>query len=232
MPPSLVVHRARDRAVTRAPGVLTRHAFSFGRHYDPANTGFGALLAVNEEQLDSGAGYPEHPHAGLDVVTWVLDAELVHVSGGSSAGLRPGTVRVLRTGAGTTHAELAPPDTGVRFVQTWVATGSDAVGRAELDVTHALAGGALVLLAAGPGGGAGGLDLGEPGVALDAARLAPGRQVTLPDPPLLHLQVTRGSVRVAGEVLHDGDALRCTDPTPQAVAADVAAEVLVWSLPG
>lgn len=245
MTPSRVVHRGADRAGTQGPGALTRHAFSFGRHYDPANTGFGALLAVNEEQLEPGAGYPDHPHAGIDIVTWVLEGELVHTSGGGTARLRPGTVRVLRTGAGTTHAEHAPPDAGVRFVQTWLTAGPTpgAVSRAELDVSEALRAGDLVLLAAGPDAGQGGVELGEPGVALHAARLVPGREVLLPDAPLLHLQVTRGAVRVdgpepeSGTVLRDGDASRHTagpDLTAcrTTMCAASPAEVLVWSLPG
>ncbi len=70
--PVLLVQRAGDRFATEAPGVSTRHAFSFGRHYDPDNVGFGTLVAHNDERLTSGHGFDDHPHADTEIVTWVL----------------------------------------------------------------------------------------------------------------------------------------------------------------
>src|SRR5680860_734872 len=72
----LQILRSADRFTTEAGGIVTRHCFSFGNHYDPANVGFGALRAVNDEWLAPGAGYDTHHHADVEIVTWVLEGAL------------------------------------------------------------------------------------------------------------------------------------------------------------
>ncbi|MGZ6792160.1 MAG: pirin family protein, partial [Mycobacteriales bacterium] len=42
--PQVDVRRADDRFTTRIDWLDSRHSFSFGRHYDPANTAHGVLL--------------------------------------------------------------------------------------------------------------------------------------------------------------------------------------------
>ena len=51
--------RARSGGRRRGLGP-TRHSFSFGEHYDPDRVGFGPLLALNDETVRAGTGYPEH----------------------------------------------------------------------------------------------------------------------------------------------------------------------------
>jgi hypothetical protein len=43
----ITVHRAGDRYRTVQPGIVSRHCFSSGAHYDPANLRFGALIALD-----------------------------------------------------------------------------------------------------------------------------------------------------------------------------------------
>ena len=87
LPPGLRVQRAGERFVTEAAGVTTRHAFSFGSHYDPGNVGFGSLLAHNEERLSSGRGFDDHPHRDTEIVTWVLSGSLLHEDSTGHAGI-------------------------------------------------------------------------------------------------------------------------------------------------
>src|SRR5919107_4408138 len=75
---TIEVHLADSRFRTVTEGTDTRHSFSFGTHYDPANVGFGPLLVHNDDRVRTGAGYPDHPHADAEILTWVLDGSLVH----------------------------------------------------------------------------------------------------------------------------------------------------------
>ena len=101
------VRRAADRLETHADGIVSRHSFAFGPHYDPANTRFGALVTHNDDVLSPGAGFPEHPHRDLEIVTWVVSGALQHAdSTGGSAIVRPGMVGRLSTGAGVRHSEI------------------------------------------------------------------------------------------------------------------------------
>jgi hypothetical protein len=126
------VRRGADRFTTTRPGSVTRHCFSFGDHYDPANTSFGPVVAVNDEVLAPGAGFDEHPHARLVIVTYVVTGSLAH-QGISSATVRPGQVAVLRAGAGVVHAERNDGPDELRFVQTWIAATSEEVSYKVVD---------------------------------------------------------------------------------------------------
>ena len=115
------VRRSADRFTTVRAGSTTRHCFSFGDHYDASNVSFGQVVAVNDEVLAPGAGFDEHPHAGLVIVTYVVTGSLAH-QGISSAVVRAGQVAVLRTGGGVVHAERNAGPGELRFVQTWIST--------------------------------------------------------------------------------------------------------------
>lgn len=116
------VSRAADRYRTSGDQGETWHAFSFGPHYDPDNTHFGLLLACNEEQVRPSAGFPEHRHAGIDIVTVVIDGTLSHTdSTGAKRLLGPGEVLVLRTGEGVLHSEYNADDQrDLHFLQLWL----------------------------------------------------------------------------------------------------------------
>lgn len=65
----------------------------------------------------------------------------------------------------------------------------------------------------------------------DAARLQPGQAVVLPEAPLLHLFVPRGSVTLEGAgALATGDAVRFAATGGQKVTAIEPAAILVWEM--
>lgn len=241
--------RAADRFRTRRSGAGSWHSFSFGPHYDPQNVSFGGLLAVNEEWLDAGAGFGPHPHAGLEIVTWVVSGRLQHEdSAGHRAVLRPGLVQRLSAGSGVTHSERATVDGPVRLVQMWLAPdhggGSPTYEVAALPDPFPFD--RLVAVASHlPGAGV--LGLGQAAASLHAARLRPGSSVALPTAPRVHLQVLLGQVRLQGvqpaqaelrpghvratPVLGTSDTARLWDATGVCAAAvSGGARILVWQL--
>ncbi len=233
MPP-VEVRRADDRPRSTADGVVTRHSFSFGAHYDPANTSFGPLLLHDEHRLDAGHGFGSHPHRGLEVVTWVLAGELRHRdSTGRRAVVRPGQVQRMRAGTGVVHSETAAA-VPAHLVQVWLAPDDPATPpRSEQhDVADALGTGELVPVASGRPGHDVAVRLGTGGAVLHVARLHGRGRVQLPDAPRVHLFVARGAVELedAG-ALGTADAARLTGAGGRRVTATGAAELLVWELP-
>ncbi len=228
------VRRAGERFTTTADGITTRHSFSFGAHYDPANVGFAELVALNDDVVAPGAGYGTHPHVDLEIVTWVLSGSLVHEdSHGHSGVVRPGLAQRLSAGSGVLHSERndAPgASVPTRFVQMWVRP--DEPG---LDPTYdqgdlgGLTG--LVPLASGIHGLDAAVRLNASGAALHVARLADGGSVLVPDAPHVHLFVTRGAVDLeeAGR-LGEGDAARLTGAGARRLTAAGPAEALLWQL--
>jgi redox-sensitive bicupin YhaK (pirin superfamily) len=78
MTAEIEIRRADDRFRTDHDGITTFHSFSYGRHYDSENVGFGPVIAINEECLPPGGGYDMHFHSDVEIFTWVLEGALDH----------------------------------------------------------------------------------------------------------------------------------------------------------
>lgn len=226
---SACILRSGERFTTLGPGVLSQYCFSYGAHYDPGNTRFGALLAVNDETLAPGAGFALHPHAGIDVITWVVSGRVLHTGAGSpSRTTGRGDVQVLQAGSGTRHGQFSADDAPCRYVQFWV-QGDDTTPPADRVLTIDLVGvqGQLTRV----------LQLEHSGAILYAAMPEAGTSVALPVAALLHLYVVAGRVDVEGlGCLVEGDSARlwhARSPLVSAAEEQVGkqAEVLVWALP-
>ncbi len=232
------VRRAAERFRTVTAEHRTAHAFSFGEHYDPEDTGFGLLVAVNDHSLPAGGGFPEHAHRDLEIVTWVLDGALEHRDSTGRAGvLRPGQVQRLTAGTGIRHSERATGGGPTRFLQSWLLPAGRDVppGYAEADLNGELASGRLVPVASGLDRhtGTGAVPLARPGAALHVARLPPGGVVALPDAPYVHLAVPRGQVEMEGSgLLETDDAARMRAAGSLRLVAATPAEVVVWEMWG
>jgi redox-sensitive bicupin YhaK (pirin superfamily) len=225
---SLEVRRSGDRFVTEAEGRVTRHSFSFDRHYDPTNVGLGFLICHNEDLVQPGHGYPDHPHRDLEIVTWVLGGALRHTDGsGSTTVVMPGTVQRLSAGSGVVHAEVNDGTEPVHFVQMWVRPSESGLVPSYVHTPVSIDVDGWTTLA---GQGHAVVPIANPDAYLKVARLGADRSVVLPDAPLLHLFVARGTVEVedAG-ILQPGDALRATDGGRRVTAADDA-ELLLWAM--
>ncbi|MDN4161021.1 pirin family protein [Nocardioides abyssi] len=223
------IRRGSARFVTRAPGMVTHHAFSFGAHYDPERLRFGPMVCHDDHHLGSGKGFDTHRHSGLDIVTWVVSGRLSHRdSSGHEAVVSPGEVAVLASGSGVEHAEHATPDGRARFVQVWLAADPD---RADAEPTYAVT---PAPAAATPGGGLVELVSPQPGAVLSLARLDALETLTLPAADRLHAYVVTGALTRSSlaEPLTAGDAFLFTDEPAHQVTAAVPTELLVWTFAG
>jgi hypothetical protein len=178
------VRRAAERYRVEHDGITTWHCFSAGSYYDPDNVALGRLVACDEHLLDLGAGFDDHAHAGVELVSWVLDGTLAHWdSAGRRHLVQPGTVQYQTAGAGIRHTErngsaLEP----LRFVQLALLSDSE-------QPDYRLADPPLSLSAA----------------RFDVLRRCRGHQV---DASLVHLFVGRGNFHVAGFDVAAGDSVR------------------------
>lgn len=245
MPVTVQIRRGIARFTSRDAGRLTRHALSFGQHYDPDRLRLGPMVCHDDHVLGGGRGFDTHRHEDLEVVTWVVEGALDHVDSlGTDRRLTAGSMAVLSAGSGVQHAETAAPGVPTRFVQAWLVP--DEPGRqpayaattpAPLDLD-----GRAALLAAGPGvrgGEDAPLRLGATGAALQVVRLEAGQELALgPDtsPPgsLRHVFVATGALLrfSLAEPLSAGDTLVVDGPEAQAAATvvtAVATELMVWT---
>ncbi|MBT2440275.1 pirin family protein [Streptomyces sp. ISL-36] len=215
------IQRAGDRYPGGDPdaGIETRHAFSFGHHYDPDNLRFGAVLACNEERLAPGSGFAEHPHSHTEIVTWVVEGELTHHdTAGHTTVVRPGDLQRLSSGAGVRHEERNDGDVPLVFVQMWLAP-LEAGGDPSYEIVRGIADSTPYALP-------------EAAAMLHVRRLEPGERTAVPDADLVYAHVVRGTVRLDGEELGPGDAARVTAAEDLALLATADAEVLLWEMRG
>lgn len=220
------VRAASDRFRTTGAGRDTWHSFSFGTHYDPHNIGFGALIAHNDEHLGRGAGYPDHPHADTEILTWVVEGRLHHRDDAGHEGvLDAGELQLLSSGSGVVHTEFAE-DGPVRFVQAWLRP-----DESELPPAYARAdapGPGSTCVASGDDDT--GLALRTRGASCHTLLLGPQQQLPLPDAPRLHVFVVTGEVHLDSQVLGEADAARLVDEGGRMVRAESNARLLVWAL--
>jgi redox-sensitive bicupin YhaK (pirin superfamily) len=232
--PTVEVRRAADRFTTRIGWLDSKHSFSFGRHYDPSNTGHGLLLVNNDDVVRGGSGFDTHPHRDMEIVTWVLSGELEHKDSERNRGvLYPGLAQRMSAGTGIWHSEMNNSrGDDVHFVQMWVLPDTESVnpGYEQLDVNGELDRGGLVPIASGRGHDAA-ISIRQRGAVLWGGRLHAGETVAVPDDRHVHLYVARGTAELDGAgALATGDAVRLTGAgSPGLTAGSDGAEVLIWA---
>ncbi|GGD09451.1 pirin family protein [Nocardioides daphniae] len=226
------VYRGSERNTTSSAERVTHHSFSFGDHYDPANLAFGPMRAHDDHRLSWGAGFEEHSHSCIELVTWVLHGQLVHTDSlGHRSMLAAGTLQVQSAGSGIRHSELA--DTSpepTRFVQTWLVP-DEPDGPPARFVASGMRSDRLVPVA---GEGAQ-VPIGTAGATLWAGSPDPEETHDVPVCGMHHLFVASGAATLRtpdGEVeLGAGDAARITDADEVEMTLRVApeTEVLLWT---
>lgn len=225
--------RGDERFRTRIDWLDGKHSFSFGPHYDPANTHHGLLLVNNEDRVAAGSGFMTHPHRDMEIVTWMLDGEIEHKdSQGNKGIIYPGLAQRMSAGSGIWHSEINPSKSvEAHLVQMWVVPDTESIdpGYEQLDITSELAKGELVPVASGKKEHAA-IRIRQKDATLWAGRLPAGKSATIPEASHVHLFVGKGSgtLQGAGE-FRQGDAARLVRAgSPQWTAGPQGSEILVW----
>ncbi|MDG1733455.1 MAG: pirin family protein [Thalassotalea sp.] len=97
------------------------HHFSFANYYNPARTGFGTLLVVNDDWVASGTGFPTHPHRNMEIISFIRSGSIVHQDSAGNKGITPeGEVQVMSAGTGIAHSEYNLSKDPLTFYQIWI----------------------------------------------------------------------------------------------------------------
>jgi quercetin 2,3-dioxygenase len=111
----------RTRSTLEGAGVRLERAFGFGN-----TTEFDPFLLLddfrNDEPRDYLAGFPWHPHRGIETITYVLAGTVQHGDSlGNQGSLGAGDVQWMTAGSGILHQEMPKGDSNGRMhgFQLW-----------------------------------------------------------------------------------------------------------------
>ena len=84
--------------------------------------GYAALRVLNEDRVVPGAGFSEHGHSDMDILTMVLSGRLRHTDTlGNEAEIAAGELQLMSAGSGIRHAEMNASDSEQAHVlQIWL----------------------------------------------------------------------------------------------------------------
>jgi redox-sensitive bicupin YhaK (pirin superfamily) len=117
-----ILHKANTRGEANHGWLKSAHTFSFANYYNPDRIQFGALRVLNDDQVDGGMGFGEHPHDNMEIISIALEGSLQHEdSMGNVTVIEPGEIQVMSAGTGIYHKEFnKEADKPVKFLQIWV----------------------------------------------------------------------------------------------------------------
>ncbi|HEX5322067.1 MAG TPA: pirin family protein [Stellaceae bacterium] len=99
----------------------THYHFSFARYRDPERMGWGALRVWNDDEIAPGQGFAPHPHADMEIITYVRAGAVSHQDSlGNKGRTEAGDVQVMSAGTGIRHAEYNLDAEPTRLFQIWI----------------------------------------------------------------------------------------------------------------
>jgi redox-sensitive bicupin YhaK (pirin superfamily) len=208
-----------------------RHHFSFANWYDPARLGWGALRVWNDDEIAPRSGFPPHPHADMEIITYVRTGAITHQDSlGNRGRTEAGDVQVMSAGTGIRHAEYNLEDESTTLFQIWIEPtargGAPSWGAKPFPKGDRS--GRFVTLASGFDGDADALKI-RTNARVLGATLKAGETTVYPTEPDRHLYLVpaTGEIEVNGVTLGARDGAAITAESELRISASKDAEVVL-----
>ena len=97
------------------------HHFSFADYHDRARMNWGQIRVWNDDVIAANSGFPPHPHADMEIITYIRSGAITHEDSLGNVGrTEAGDVQVMSAGSGIRHAEYNKESVETRLFQIWV----------------------------------------------------------------------------------------------------------------
>lgn len=104
----------------------TKHHFSFADYRDDKRMHWGNLRVWNDDEIAPQTGFPPHPHANMEIITYVRDGAITHQDSlGNTGRTEAGDVQVMSAGSGVRHSEYNYENETTRIFQIWILPSSE-----------------------------------------------------------------------------------------------------------
>ncbi|MFY0310458.1 pirin family protein [Leisingera sp. D0M16] len=230
----ILIRDRNTRGQTNMGWLDSRHTFSFGHYRDPDFMGFGALRVINDDRVAPGAGFAEHSHSDMEIISYVLSGQLEHKDSlGNGSIIEPGEIQRMSAGTGVTHSEYNASRTKpLHFLQIWVIPETRGIspGYEQQNIPREEMQGTLRLIADRQGS-KGAVKVHQD-VRIYASELSDGQRVThtFSEGRRGWLHVVRGLVRLNGDEIREGDGARIENEPAIELDTDHRTEVLLFDL--
>jgi redox-sensitive bicupin YhaK (pirin superfamily) len=233
---TMILRKAADRGRSDFGWLDSRHTFSFGHYRDPRYMGFATLRVINDDRVAPGAGFPEHPHADMEIVTCVLDGALAHRDTlGNNSVISAGEVQRMSAGTGIRHSEYNASQTEpVHFLQIWVTPERSGLPPGYEQRPFSVEQKRARLCLIGSRDGRDGSVTVHQDIDIYAVRLAAGDEVRHAPGPArsIWIHIARGSIAVNGQALAEGDGVAITTPGALILSGTSDGEALLFDMAG
>ncbi len=210
----MIIHRPFNELGAANHGWLdARHHFSFANYYDPKHMGWGALRVWNDDAIAPGTGFPTHPHANMEIITYVREGAITHQDSlGNKGRTLAGDVQVMSAGTGIRHAEYNLEDVTTRLFQIWIMPDEDGLSPSWGTQPFPKATGQLTVLASGYAQDTNALPIRAKARVL-GAHLEAGSSLSYQLEPgnLAYLVPAKGQLRINGLELQERDGAAIKD---------------------
>jgi redox-sensitive bicupin YhaK (pirin superfamily) len=230
----LTLRKSDERGHADHGWLDTRHSFSFASYYDAEHMGFRTLRVINQDTVQGGAGFPTHPHANMEIISYVVSGELAHRdSMGNVETIKAGEFQVMTAGTGITHSEFNSSESEpVHFLQIWITPAQnnlspryeqrqfsreEKINQLRLVATNTKDDDSLLI---------------NQDVRLYLSRLEPGNNLehTFAEGRAGWLQLISGSVIVNNQTIKPGDGLAIEEVRNLSIEAETESEFLFFDL--
>jgi hypothetical protein len=101
--------------------LATRHHFSFADYQDAERMNWGRLRVWNDDEIAPDTGFPPHPHADMEIITYVTEGAVTHQDSlGNKGRTEAGDVQVMSAGTGIRHSEYNREPQTTKLFQMWI----------------------------------------------------------------------------------------------------------------
>jgi quercetin 2,3-dioxygenase len=204
-----------------------RHHFSFANYYNPERLRFGVIRVINDDIIKPGYGFDTHPHANMEIITYVRKGAITHKdSQGNIGRTEAGSVQVMSAGKGIFHSEYNNEKEDTLLYQIWIEPNKRNI-KARWDlrtfpkepVTES-----LNLLVSGREGEA--LFINQ-NVDIYAGNMNAGTTIKHRIKHQAYILVSEGIIEINGQILETGDGAEIQDISELELTAKTHTELLV-----
>ena len=99
----------------------SKHHFSFADYQDDERMHWGRLRVWNDDEIAAGTGFGTHPHANMEIITYVTQGAITHKDSlGNTGRTEAGDVQVMSAGTGIQHSEHNLEGETTKLFQIWI----------------------------------------------------------------------------------------------------------------